>query len=982
MVERPDLTIYGQGPYVDGTSASSTYTVGSGHALTVDYAVVNQGLGDALQPWSNQVYLSRDTVLDSGDSLLKTDQQTSDMIGQIPGQLSVLGFIDQGLVIPAGAGAGIWHLILKIDSGNQVDETPFIPGANNGKNNNVIVGQTIMVGAPDLQVSTPTVTLPTGASAASPGGTVSVTFTVTNGGAGDAAGPWTDKVYLSVDGTLDAGDPLVDTINRSSGVVSGATYTISNESVTIPGSTAPGTYRLFVKTDADNAVAEASETNNAVASVTFPVSVITVAPATLPVPTLDDPYSQTITASGGTGSYSFSVSAGSLPTGLSLDAGTGVLSGTPTTPGAYSFTIKATDGNAATGIQPYSGTIAPIVVTLSPATLPTGVATQSYSQAVSATGGHGPYTFTVSAGALPTGLSLDSSTGVISGTPSVIGPFSVTIKATDAYSRVGTQGYTIGIGAPPIAVSPATLPDGTTGQAYSQTITASGGVGPYTFAVTLGSLPTGLSLNPNTGVLSGTPTAAGPFSFTITANDSVLGASGHRDYAISVAFPPITVAPASLPDGTVGHPYSQTITGSGGTSPYSFSVVVGSLPDGLSLDSATGVLSGTPTTGGPASFRVRATDTNGAPGTRDYTVNIATDSVPPVTSANATPAANAHGWNKTDVSVALSATDNDSGVHAIVFDTGGPTTTVPGSSASVSVTTEGVTTVSYHAVDNAGNVETTKTLIVRIDKTKPAPTCAGADAAWHATNVSLACTATDGGSGLANAADAAFSLSTSVVADSTDSNAATGSRVVCDLADNCSIAGPIAGNKIDRQAPAITITTPPVGAVYTLNQVVTSAFSCIDAGVGGGTCSGPATVTTSSVGAKTFTVTATDALGNTTTKSAAYSVKYTFTGFFMISSTNLNSAEAGDGITLWFSLGGNRGTAIFATGQPISTPINCTTRVVSGAPAATSGALGYTWVTGWYGYRWNTPSAWRNTCRRFSVTLNDGTTHTADFKFR
>lgn len=162
------------------------------------------------------------------------------------------------------------------------------------------------------------------------------------------------------------------------------------------------------------------------------------------------------------------------------------------------------------------------------------------------------------------------------------------------------------------------------------------------------------------------------------------------------------------------------------------------------------------------------------------------------------------------------------------------------------------------------------------DITPPTISCGAADGSWHADNVVIACTASDAGSGLADPADASFSLTTNVPAGTEDANAATNSRQVCDGTGNCATAGPIGGNKVDRKAPSIAINAP--AGTYILNQPAAATYSCTDGGSGVATCDGTAAnganVATASVGTDTFTVNASDNVANTSNDSISYIVAY------------------------------------------------------------------------------------------------------------
>jgi hypothetical protein len=416
---------------------------------------------------------------------------------------------------------------------------------------------------------------------------------------------------------------------------------VLNPNGTITGTpTATGTFTFTAEvTDANGIVStkEFTYTINGTPSIS--------APTTFASGTLNQAYPNTqVVVSGGTPGYSnYNISSGSLPTGLTIDPVTGIVSGTPTVAGTYSFTVQATDAAGAVATKVYNAfvinaTQAPVIS--APTTLPNWTVGQPYpNQQVTLTGGTGPYSnYQVSAGSLPNGLTLNPVTGLISGTPTSTGPFTVTLQAQDSLGAIANKSYTFTINSAPVINSPASLPAWTAGQLYpAQTVTLTGGTPGYSnFAVSAGSLPVGMSLNPSTGVLSGTPTASGTFPITISAQDST-GAVASKPYSLVINAAPVISAPTSLPNWTVNQTYpNQQITVTGGTPGYSnYSLSTGSLPAGLALDPNTGLLTGTPTVTGTFSIVVQAFDSTGAVASKPY--NFTINAAPSIAGPNSLP---------------------------------------------------------------------------------------------------------------------------------------------------------------------------------------------------------------------------------------------------------------------------------------------------------------------------------------------------------
>jgi hypothetical protein len=321
------------------------------------------------------------------------------------------------------------------------------------------------------------------------------------------------------------------------------------------------------------------------------------------------------------------VASGSLPPGLSLGAGSGTINGSPTTAGVYSFSVSVQDPDG----RKDSAALTILVldqVKVTTTSLATWTVGQiGYSQQLQGTGGSGAITWKVIGSTpLPPGLTLDSSTGFITGTPNAGGGYSFVVQASDSSSPplTGIKQLSISIKTPVVILSQS-IPDAVKGVDYTATLVAAGGTSPYNWAVTTG-LSTltnlGLVLDPTTGIISGTPTAstATTANFTVTVTDAA-GAQANVPLSINV-FNALAITTNSLKGVNKGDVYSDTLMGSGGSSPYTWTITSGSLPAGLSLNSSTGVISGTATADGASTFIITLTDNSGRVVTKTLTITI------------------------------------------------------------------------------------------------------------------------------------------------------------------------------------------------------------------------------------------------------------------------------------------------------------------------------------------------------------------------
>ncbi|WP_052313401.1 beta strand repeat-containing protein [Terriglobus roseus] len=345
---------------------------------------------------------------------------------------------------------------------------------------------------------------------------------------------------------------------------------------------------------------------------------------TLPNGTVGTLYSQTIPIVGGTAPYTCVLASGAMPPGLTVNANCTV-TGTPSATGTYSptLTIKDTSNPQQTITSAISITIDPSALAVSNGTLPAGTVGTVYTATIPVTGGTAPYTCTLTSGTLPAGLTLGANCAV-SGTPTTAGTSTPTITIHDSSNPQQTITPVVSITVNPsaLAVSNGTLPAGTVGTVYTATIPVTGGTAPYTCTLTSGTLPAGLTLGANCAV-SGTPTTAGTSTPTITIHDSSNPQQTITPVvSITVNPAPLTVGTGSLPGGTVGVPYTQTIPVSGGTGPYTCTVTSGTLPAGLTLGAGCTV-TGTPTTAGTSTPTITIHDSANPPQTITPTIGIA-----------------------------------------------------------------------------------------------------------------------------------------------------------------------------------------------------------------------------------------------------------------------------------------------------------------------------------------------------------------------
>jgi len=370
-------------------------------------------------------------------------------------------------------------------------------------------------------------------------------------------------------------------------------------------------------------------------------------PATLPSQNIALPSWFYISANGGKGPYTYRLASGSvMPPGLTFadSGGVGLIQGTPTTPGTYSFTVEVTDTYSPPErisqlftLDVLNGLVLPQT------TLPDAVKSLAYQEQIQPAGGTPPYHFVLGQfSSMPPGLTLNTATGKISGTPTTIGDSYLVVLITDSAPTPVTINPLVTLHVQPqLSIQTTSLPDYARGLNYSSTLNIVGGRAPYTAQLVSGALPDGLTLSaspyPTSFYMTGSPTKDGLFSFTVQISDSYeVPNTVKQAYQIRISDQMSLTGP-QLDQILYNQNYSKNFPVTGGFPPYKWSIDVA--PAGLNFDTSTGTLSGIPKSVGTFLSVINAQDSSNPPLRANYTVfqlivydklRISTSSLPPI----------------------------------------------------------------------------------------------------------------------------------------------------------------------------------------------------------------------------------------------------------------------------------------------------------------------------------------------------------------
>ncbi len=376
----------------------------------------------------------------------------------------------------------------------------------------------------------------------------------------------------------------------------------------VPGSSPAQTGLVGIAVSAGNyafSLTVNDGSNSVTQAFTARITALVAADINLPDAFAGTAYSYSFTALNNAAPVTFAVTSPALPPGLSLSAA-GVLSGTPTTPGAYNINFSVTDGTDTT-YRGFQLLVYAVQLTTS-GQLPNVTQGVSYSTALAASGGSGGYQYAFTGGSLPFGLSL-SGAGVISGTTNVnygLYTFSVTVTDTGHNSYQKTMAIdVVSSPSPQTRISLGTIDDVVLGNTWGWQIpTCCGGVAPFTWSAT--GLPAGLFIRSGSGVTSnyvtpgwgeiwGVASVPGDYNVTTTVTDST-GATASLTFPMHVSV--LNLAPNyNLQNASINSQYSTTFQIIGGSGPYSVAQIGGFLPDGLALNTGS-VAAGSFTVGG------------------------------------------------------------------------------------------------------------------------------------------------------------------------------------------------------------------------------------------------------------------------------------------------------------------------------------------------------------------------------------------------